>query len=70
MRNIIRNIKGVNGVNDKSSGNVNKMIVFEVEALFNGNTLYNKMRERKKDFGFEFSQKEVSPGTIHIQVKK
>lgn len=70
MRNIIRNIKGVNGVNDKSSGNVNKMIVFEVEALFNGNTLYNKMRERKRDFGFDFTQKEVSPGTLHIVVQK
>lgn len=70
VRNIIRNIKGVNNINDKSSGNVNKMIVFEVEALFNGNTLYNKMRERKKDFGFDFTQKEVSPGSIHIQVKK
>ena len=70
VRNVLRNIKGVNGVNDKSSGNVNNMIVVEVEALFNGNALYQKMRDRKSDFGFDFSSKEVKPSTIHIVVKK
>jgi hypothetical protein len=70
VRSTIRNIKGVNGVNDKNSGNVNNMIVFEVEALFNGNALYQKMRDRKSDFGFDFSGKEVKPSTIHIVVKK
>jgi hypothetical protein len=70
VRTTIRNIKGVNGVNDKNSGNVNNMIVFEVEALFNGNALYQKMRDRKSDFGFDFSSKEVKPSTIHIVVKK
>jgi hypothetical protein len=70
VRSTIRNIKGVNGVNDKSSGNTNNMIVFEVEALFNGNALYQKMRDRKSDFGFDFSSKEVKPSTIHIVVKK
>ncbi len=70
VRSTIRNIKGVNGVNDKSSGNTNNMIVFEVEALFNGNALYQKMRDRRSDFGFDFSSKEVKPSTIHIVVKK
>ena len=70
VRGIIRNIKGVNGINDKNSGNVNNMIVFEVEALFNGNALYQKIRDRKSDFGFEFSGKEIKPSSIHIVVKK
>ena len=70
VRTVLRNIKGVNGVNDKSSGNVNNMIIVEVEALFNGNALYQKMRDRKSDFGFDFSSKEVKPSTIHIVVKK
>ena len=67
---IVRKIKGVNGVNEKGSSNANKMITLEVEALFNGNALYRKMRERKSAFGFDFSGKEVKPGNIHIVVKK
>ena len=70
VRTVLRNIKGVNGVNDKSSGNVNNMIVVEVEALINGNALYQKMRDRKSDFGFDFTSKEVKTSTIHIVVKK
>jgi hypothetical protein len=67
---IIRKIKGVNGVNEKGSSNTNKMITLEVEALFNGNALYRKMRERRGDFGFDFTQKEAKPGNLHIIVKK
>lgn len=69
VKGLIRGIKGVNSVSEVSSGNTNKMIVLEVEALFNGSNLYQKMRERKADFGFEFSQKEVKPTSIHI-IKK
>lgn len=66
VKGLIRSIKGVNGVSEIASGNKNQMIVLEVEALFNGSVLYQKMRERKTDFGFEFSQKEVKSTSVHI----
>ncbi|MCX7999378.1 MAG: hypothetical protein N3A69_10590 [Leptospiraceae bacterium] len=66
----IRTIPGVNFTSVKSSSNANNMIVLEVEALFNGNMLYRKMRDRRGDFGFDFTQKEVKPSSVHIIVKK
>jgi len=65
----IRKIKGVNNVSVKGNSNVNKMIPLEVKAMFNGVTLYRKMRERKGDMGIEFTQKEVKPGNLHLIVK-
>ncbi|QOI39217.1 hypothetical protein [Leptospira interrogans] len=62
-------IRGVKGVNRVSEVNVNQPIVLEIEALYNGNNLYQKMRERKADFGFDFSQKEIKSSLIHI-IKK
>ncbi len=67
---IIRKMRGVNGVSQKGSSNSNNSIVLEVEALFNGTVLYQKMRERRTDFGIEFKQKEVKPGNVHITVTK
>ncbi|EKO05805.1 MULTISPECIES: hypothetical protein [Leptospira] len=66
IKGLIRRIKGVNRV---SEVNVNQPIVLEIEALYNGNNLYQKMRERKTDFGFDFSQKEIKSSLIHI-IKK
>jgi hypothetical protein len=66
---IIRNIKGVNHVSVKNSSNTNKLIELEVTALFSGNMLYRKMRERRGDFGFDFTQKEARPGNLFITVK-
>jgi len=68
--NILRSIKGVNGIYEKNSNNTNNLILLEVEALYNGNVLYQRMRERKSDFGLEFSSKQITPGSIHIIVKK
>ncbi|EJP04522.1 hypothetical protein LEP1GSC034_4706 [Leptospira interrogans str. 2003000735] len=62
-------IRGIKGVNRVSEVNVNQPIVLEIEALYNGNNLYQKMRERKTDFGFDFSQKEIKSSLIHI-IKK
>ncbi|NDK05633.1 putative lipoprotein [Leptospira kirschneri serovar Mozdok] len=62
-------IRGIKGVNSVSEVNVNQPIVLEIEALYNGNNLYQKMRERKIDFGFDFSQKEIKSSLIHI-IKK
>ncbi|EKO85874.1 hypothetical protein [Leptospira interrogans] len=62
-------IRGIKGVNRVSEVNVNQPIVLEIEALYNGNNLYQKMRERKADFGFDFSQKEIKSSLIHI-IKK
>ncbi|TGM57007.1 hypothetical protein [Leptospira adleri] len=70
VKGLIRSIKGVNGVSEITSGNKNQTIVLEVEALFDGNVLYQKMRERKTDFGFEFSQKEVKSTSVYIIKKK
>lgn len=42
-------IRGIKGVNRVSEVNVNQPIVLEIEALYNGNNLYQKMRERKTD---------------------
>ncbi|MCB1179639.1 MAG: hypothetical protein KDK36_18820, partial [Leptospiraceae bacterium] len=67
---IIRNIRGVNNVSVKNSSNTNKLIELEVTALFSGNMLYRKMRERRGDFGFNFTQKEARPGNLYITVKK
>jgi hypothetical protein len=67
---IIRNIQGVNHTSVKTSSNANKQIVMEVQALFSGNMLYRKMRERRSDFGFNFTQKEVKPSVIYIVVTK
>ncbi|TGK14228.1 hypothetical protein [Leptospira stimsonii] len=69
VKGLIRSIKGVNGVSEVASGNKNRMIVLEVEALFSGSVLYQKMRERKNDFGFDFTQKEVKSSSLHI-IKK
>lgn len=66
----LRSISGVNGVYEKNSKNTNNMILLEVEAFFNGNTLYQKMRERKSEFGFEFSGKQINSGSIHIVAEK
>lgn len=66
IKGLIRGIKGVNRVSEVS---VNQLIVLEIEALYNGNNLYQKMRERKTDFGFGFSQKEIKSSLIHI-IKK
>ncbi|EKR53938.1 hypothetical protein [Leptospira interrogans] len=62
-------IRGIKGVNRVSEVNVNQPIVLEIEALYNGNNLYQKMRERKADFRFDFSQKEIKSSLIHI-IKK
>ncbi|AKP25401.1 conserved exported hypothetical protein [Leptospira interrogans serovar Manilae] len=62
-------IRGIKGVNRVSEVNVNQPIVLEIEALYNGNNLYQKMRERKTDFGFDFSQKEIKSSLVHI-IKK
>lgn len=67
---VIRKIKGVNEVNERSSGNVNNMISLEVKALFAGPALYRKLREWKEDLKFDFTQKEVKNNSVHIIVKK
>jgi hypothetical protein len=66
----IRKFKGVNTLNDKGSGNSNNSLVIEIQANFNGTQLYRKMRERKEDLGINFTQKEVKPNTVRIQVTK
>jgi len=66
----IRNIPGVNHTSVKTSSNANNMIVMEVQALFSGTMLYQKMRDRRSDFGFNFTQKEVNPSVIYIVVTK
>jgi hypothetical protein len=66
----LRKIKGVNTVSDKGSSNSNNSIVLELEALFNGTQLYRKMRERREDLGINFTQKEVKPSVVRIQVTK
>ncbi|MDX1957214.1 MAG: hypothetical protein SFU98_01510 [Leptospiraceae bacterium] len=67
---IVRKIKGVNAVSDKSSNNANGSIVMEVKALFNGTILYRKLRDRRSDMGVDFDQKEVKPGSIVLKIKK
>jgi hypothetical protein len=67
---IIRNIKGVNAVNQKGSSNSNNSIVLEVQADFNGTVLYRRMREKREDMGIKFEQKEVKPGVVQIKVTK
>ncbi len=67
VKGLIRSIQGVNVVSEVNSGNTKQSwIVLEIEALYNGSRLYQKMRERKEDFGFDFSQKELKPSSIHI----
>lgn len=66
----VRNIQGVNHTSVKTSSNSNRMIVMEVQALFSGTMLYQKMRDRRSDFGFNFTQKEVKPSVIYIVVTK
>jgi hypothetical protein len=66
----IRKWKGVNTLNDKGSSNSNGSIVVEMDANFNGTQLYRKMRERKDDLGINFTQKEVKPSVVRIQVIK
>ncbi|WP_036096724.1 hypothetical protein [Leptospira weilii] len=67
VKGLIRSIQGVNAVSEVNNGNTKpSWIVLEIEALYNGNHLYQKMREKKADFGFDFSQKEVKPSSIHI----
>lgn len=66
----IRNIKGVNAVSPKGSSNSNNSIVLEVQADFNGVTLYERMRQRREDLGIKFTNKEVKPGVVHIIVSK
>ncbi|PKA14645.1 hypothetical protein [Leptospira haakeii] len=70
VQGIIRTIQGVNRVNETSSSDRNNGIVLEVEALYNGGTLYQKLRERKEDFGLEFSLKEVKSSYIRLFFKK
>ncbi|TGM11555.1 hypothetical protein EHQ81_17965 [Leptospira selangorensis] len=67
---IIRTIQGVNRVNQTSGSDRNDGIVLEIEALYNGGALYQKLRERKEDFGLEFSLKEVKSSYIHLFFKK
>ncbi len=66
----IRKWKGVNNLNDKGSGNSNKSIIIEIEANFNGTHLYRKMRERREDLGINFTEKEVKPSVVRIQITK
>ncbi|GBF38484.1 hypothetical protein [Leptospira johnsonii] len=70
VQGVIRTIQGVNRVSEASGGDPNKGIVLEIEALYNGGALYQKLRERKEDFGLEFSGKEVKPSYIHLFFKK
>ncbi|PJZ75567.1 hypothetical protein [Leptospira neocaledonica] len=70
VQGIIRTIQGVNRVSETSGGDPNNGIVLEVEALYNGGTLYQKLRERKEDLGIEFSGKQVKPSYIHLFFKK
>ncbi|MEI1278517.1 hypothetical protein V6Z05_09340 [Leptospira venezuelensis] len=70
VQGIIRNIQGVNRVTESFGSDPNKGIVLEIEALYNGGTLYQKLRERKEDFGMEFSQKEVKSSYIRLFFKK
>ncbi|MCB1176300.1 MAG: hypothetical protein KDK36_01865 [Leptospiraceae bacterium] len=65
----IRDIRGVNSVSVKNSSNSNNLIEVEVTARMSGNMLYRKMRERRSDFGFQFTQKEARPGNLYIIVK-
>lgn len=67
---IIRTIQGVNRVNETFGSDRNNGIVLEIEALYNGGALYQKLRERKEDFGLEFSLKEVKSSYIHLFFKK
>jgi hypothetical protein len=66
----IRNIKGVNAISQKGSSNSNNSIVLEVQADFNGITLYERMRQKREILGISFEQKEVKPGVVHIKVTK
>ncbi|MEI7013104.1 hypothetical protein [Leptospira licerasiae] len=70
VKGIIRNIQGVNRVSESSGSDRNNGIILEIEALYNGGALYQKFRERKEDFGLEFSQKEIKPSYIHLFFKK
>lgn len=70
VQGIIRTIQGVNRVSETSGPDPNKGIVLEIEALYNGGALYQKLRERKEDFGIEFSGKEVKSSYIHLFFKK
>ncbi|MGJ4746965.1 hypothetical protein ACQV5M_11450 [Leptospira sp. SA-E8] len=70
VQGIIRTIQGVNRVSETSGSDPNKGIVLEIEALYNGGALYQRLRERKEDFGLDFSQKEVKPSYIHLFFKK
>lgn len=70
VQGIIRTIQGVNRVSETSGSDPNKGIVLEIEALYNGGALYQKLRERKEDFGLEFSQKEIKPSYIRLFFKK
>ncbi|MGJ4788281.1 hypothetical protein [Leptospira koniambonensis] len=70
VQGIIKTIQGVNRVTESSGSDPNKGIVLEIEALYNGGTLYQKLRERKEDFGLEFSGKEVKSSYIRLFFKK
>ncbi|WP_243396251.1 hypothetical protein [Leptospira hartskeerlii] len=70
VQGIIRTIQGVNRVSETSGSNPNNGIVLEIEALYNGGALYQKLRERKEDFGMEFSGQEIKPSYIRLFFKK
>ncbi|TGL36757.1 hypothetical protein EHQ52_02440 [Leptospira koniambonensis] len=70
VQGIIKTIQGVNRVTESSGSDPNKGIVLEIEALYNGGTLYQKLRERKEDLGLEFSGKEVKSSYIRLFFKK
>ncbi|EMK01874.1 MULTISPECIES: hypothetical protein [unclassified Leptospira] len=70
VQGIIRTIQGVNRVSEILGSDPNKGIVLEIEALYNGGILYQKLRERKEDLGLKFSQQEVKPSYIHLIFKK
>lgn len=69
IRGIIRSVPGVNSVNETSSGKKG-IIVLDVEALYSGSVLYQKLKERQEEFGLEFFQKETKPSTIYLIFKK
>ncbi len=66
----IRKIPGVNAVVERSGVQEKNRVVVEVEALYAGNELYKRMRERKNTLGIEFQSKEVRAGLVHIQVNQ
>ncbi|PJZ49271.1 hypothetical protein [Leptospira saintgironsiae] len=70
IRGIFRSVPGVNSVNEFSDKNSKGLIVLEVEALFSGSILYQKLQEKKGEFGLEFFQKEITPSSLYLIFKK